>query len=133
MVSINKWGGPSYPVLAFASLGARSAGATVDFSPVNGTINILSGGTNVNGLLGAGTTSWVATYNGVDFASLSGQSVYIPNYTTFGGTAMAGTLNYLLSSGSSTSGPQTLISLKLTGAGTLSLGGTLSLLSLIHI
>ncbi|RFC41660.1 MAG: Autotransporter-associated beta strand repeat-containing protein, partial [Verrucomicrobia bacterium] len=128
VVSINHWAGSLPPVLAFSSLGARSAGATVDFSPVDGIINILSGGTNVNGLLGAGISGWAATFKGVDFATLTGQSVdSYASYTPFGGATLGGTLNYLLSSGSSTSTAQTLNSLKLTGAGTLTLGGTLSL------
>jgi autotransporter-associated beta strand protein len=110
--------------LAFAGLGARSSGATVDFQPGLGTLRFNSLNPN-NGILGA----W-ATLNGVDFAgTLAGGTLAAATYVpmpTSGGTATA---NYLLSGGTLTTGSLSANALKVTGSGTLSLGGPLTLTS----
>ena len=110
--------------LNFGSLGARTAGAMVDFQPGTGTIS-LGGSPLTNGILGG----W-ATYNGLDFAgTLTGGSITAVTGTAFVTSGGSAGTNYLLSGGTTTAGTLSLNSLKITGSGTLALGGTLSLAS----
>lgn len=128
VVSVSRWNAGGSPTLQLGSLGTRSAGATLDFQTPNGSIKVLNGGTLVNGLLGVGSTGWAATYMGTDFATLTANLVDVyTGYTPFSGSPVAGSLNYLVSTSSSTSSAGTMNSLKLTGSGTLTLGGTLAL------
>ncbi|NBV85054.1 MAG: hypothetical protein EBS01_02035, partial [Verrucomicrobia bacterium] len=117
--------------LNFGSLGARTAGAVVDFQPGVGRISF----TNinpVNGLLS--TLGGAFTYNGLDFAgTLAGGTVasLAGSYAGFVQTGGVATTNYslTLSGGSSSTSGQIFNALKLMGSGTLALGGTLGLAS----
>ena len=110
--------------LIFASLGARSSGTTVDFQPGAGRIGFTSV-SPVNGILGG----W-ATFNGVDFAgTLSGGTVAAATYASFVASGGSATTNYLLNGGTTTSGSVSANAVKLTGSGTVALGGQLNLTS----
>ena len=110
--------------IAFASLGARSAGGTVDF-PASGAS--IAGAGNTNGILGG----W-ATAGGTDFAAVSGGAV-----GAFGGyyteaLALAGADDNARPAASESGVPTlTVNSLKLAGAVgvTMAPGATLTLVS----
>jgi autotransporter-associated beta strand protein len=110
--------------LSFGSLGARSAGATIDFRPGTGSVTFNSV-TQTNGLLGG----W-ATVNGVDFAgTLSNGQVVPATYSAFTNSGGSAAVNYLLDGGTSTLGAVAANALKISAGGTLMLGGSLALAS----
>jgi autotransporter-associated beta strand protein len=122
IVSITNGATPS--TLTFLDIGTRGVGATLDFKPGTGTIGF-------NGTLPSLTNSVLpgyATFNGVDFVTLSGSNVaqYSGQTAWSGALAPTATVNYSIGAAASTSANGTVNSLKLTGGAALTLGGTLA-------
>ncbi len=125
--------GTTGATLNFASLANRAAGATLDYQPGSGTIGFTVAPALQNGLLTdvAGKKAY-ATFNGVDWASLSGSNVSAATYTAYVSSGGVATTNYALAAGAgtTTSAAQSFNSLKLTATGgTLQLNGILTLAS----
>lgn len=127
--------GAGSAALTFTSLGTRGTGASLDYRPGVST-SILFGTlpTVTNGILGAASASAFQTYNGVDWATLSGsQVVAFTGYTalpaSYGGTAGAA-INYSMNANSATTGTASVNTLKFVGGAanpTLTLAGVLTL------
>ena len=115
--------GTGADTLTFLGLGNRGAGATLNFQPGIGTIGFTTAPALTNGILAG-----YATFNGVDFAALSGSSVVAYTAATpwAGDLAPSATTNYSIAGAASTSADGTVNSLKLTGGAALTLGGQLS-------
>lgn len=127
--------GTGSAALTFTSLGARGAGAYLDYRiGANTTISFVTNPTVTNGILGAASASAFQTVNGVNWATLSGnQVVPFTTYTTlptsFSGTGGAA-VNYVTSADAASTGTASINTLKLLGDGTnptLTLGGVLTL------
>lgn len=127
--------GTGSAALTFTSLGARGAGAYLDYRiGANTTISFVTNPTVTNGILGAASASAFQTVNGVNWATLSGnQVVPFTTYTTlptsFSGTSGAA-VNYVTSADAASTGTASINTLKLLGDGTnptLTLGGVLTL------
>lgn len=127
--------GTGSTTLTFTSLGARGAGATVDYQPgAFSTIAFGTAPTVTNGILGAASASAFQTFKGVDWATLSGSNVVaFSGYTalpvSFSGTGGAA-VNYSTAANASSTGTASVNTLKLVGAvgnPTLTLGGVLTL------
>jgi len=121
--------------LTFTSLGTRGAGAYINYAPdASSTIAFTALPTVTNGILGAASASAFQTYNGVDWAALSGSNVaqftgYTVNALPASGTGGAA-VNYSQSVSAATSGTASINTLKLIGGGgnpTITLGGLLTL------
>jgi autotransporter-associated beta strand protein len=111
--------------LNFDGVGLRGAGSTIDFQPGSG---LLKFGSLVltHGLIGG-----YATIDGVDFAGTlsGGGTVAAAVYTPFALVGGSSSANYVLSGGTTTTGSVAANALKLSGDGSLVLGGPLSLSS----
>ena len=122
--------------LTFASLGARGAGATVNYDPgASTTIAFTTAPAATNGIIAAASGGAAfQTFNEVDWAALSGSNV--ARYTAYTTTAIptSGTTNantnYSQSVSASTSGTASINTLKIVGGATpptITLGGVLTL------
>ncbi|MGC3969192.1 MAG: autotransporter-associated beta strand repeat-containing protein [Pirellulales bacterium] len=127
--------GTGSAALTFTSLGARGAGAVVNYIVGdNTTISFGTAPTVTNGILGAASTSAFQLYNGVDWATLSGNDVvqytgYTVNAMPASGTGGAA-VNYSQNVNHTTTGTASINTLKLIGGAsnpTLTLGGVLTL------
>lgn len=127
--------GTGSAAVTFTSLGTRGAGAAVDYRPgANTTLSFTTAPTVTNGILGAASTSAFQTFNGVNWATLSGsQVVAYTSYTalpaSFSGTGGAA-VNYSMNANSATTGTASVNTIKFVGGGTnptLTLGGILTL------
>jgi len=109
--------------LGFASLGTRTAGATIDFRPTAADeIGFLA-----PPVLNDGIFSGYATYNGVDWVGAPGTFVeQFTGYTPLLATGNLATDNALSTGDLGVTGAMTINSLKLAGAQTLTLGGLLT-------
>ena len=121
--------------LTFGLLGARGAGAGINFVPGTGAIAFTAAVAGANGIVGG-----FATINGTDFVASvgAGGSVAIPSYTVGGAvfnstfptsTAGSSSVNYLSNGSNATSVAVAANTLKINHAGTLSLGGALTITS----
>ncbi|TDU64030.1 putative secreted protein with PEP-CTERM sorting signal [Prosthecobacter fusiformis] len=122
--------------LTFASLGTRTAGATVNYVGANESIVFTSAPTVTNGIIApASSTVAFHTFNGVDWATqTAGKVSAYTAYTALPTTAFSGTtnsgVNYVQTVNGSTSGTASINTLKIVGGTsnpTLTLGGTLTL------
>ncbi|MBL9082851.1 MAG: autotransporter-associated beta strand repeat-containing protein, partial [Planctomycetales bacterium] len=127
--------GTGSAALTFTSLAARAGGAAIDYQVgANTSIFFTTAPTVGNGILGATGTSAFQTFNGVDWATLSGnQVVAYTGYTelpvSFAGTGGAN-VQYAMSENSATTGTASVSTIKFVGGAgnpTLTLGGTLTL------
>ncbi len=109
--------------LTFASLGTRTAGATVNLTPATGgTVNFTAGPLGNDGILGG-----FATFKGVDWVNSGVAASQFVGYTT--GLPVSGstaTANYLSDASVTTTAAQTVNSLKIAGPQTITLGGLLT-------
>lgn len=122
--------------LTFNSLGARTAGATVNYVPnAGGVIAFTTAPTVTNGIIAAASGGAAfQTFNGVDWATLSGNNVaqyngYTVNALPASGTGSAG-VNFSQSVSAATTGTASINTLKIIGGAstpTITLGGTLTL------
>ena len=132
VVVANNGGGST--TLTFSSLGARTAGATVDFAPAGTDASIVvTGGTNTNAIFSGTNSRAFMTFSGTDWATVTSGTVQrYSGYTTTlpsSGTAGAAT-NYSISGDATTTGSAVINTLKIVGGSsppTLTLGGTLTL------
>ncbi|HEY5312115.1 MAG TPA: autotransporter-associated beta strand repeat-containing protein, partial [Pirellulales bacterium] len=101
--------------LTFDSLGARSAGATIDFQPGTGSIAFTTAPTPVNGLL---DSLAYATFNGTDWATVSGNNVAAYTGYTLGlpNSGSDATANYFLTGSQTTTAAESINTLKLTAS-----------------
>jgi len=118
--------GTGSATLTFASLGTRTAGATVDFATTpSGTIAFTSGPAGTSGILGG----W-ATFGGVDWVNSGATASRFTGYTALDASSNSTSTNFSLSSGSvALPGAAGVNSLKLAGSSgttSLSLGGLLT-------
>ena len=121
--------------LTFSSLGTRTVGAMLDYSPGAGAVIVLGGSPAVtNGILAAASGGAAfQTFGGVDWATATSGTVgafaaYDPSPPT-SGTVGSGT-NYSLSANVTTTTAASYNTLKIVGGGanpTLTLGGPLTL------
>ncbi len=127
--------GTGSAALTFASLGTRAGGAHVDYQPgASTTIGFTTLPTVSDGILGAAAATAFQTYNGVDWATLSGSNVaqytgYTVNTLPASGTTGQNT-NYNITANQATTAAATINSLKITGGAgnpTLTLGGVLTI------
>jgi autotransporter-associated beta strand protein len=119
--------------LSFAALGARVAGATLDFSTGAGggasSIRFLSAPTNQNGVMGGFATITDPTTGAVDFLATPVANAAITalgSSVAFPATGSVATGNYLVASDVAVTGTSLANTLRLTG-GNLTLGGNLSI------
>ena len=131
------------PTLTFGSatpIGARGAGAVLNFSPgADTSIRFTTSPTLVNGIIGLTTNNGFAYYtnaanSAVDFATVTGTGPYVVSayagYVSGLPTSLStATSTYWLSSGSvTTTAAETINALKISGNNTaLTLGGVLTL------
>ena len=109
--------------LTFASLAARGAGATLDLSSVNGgTIAFTGATTGSNGIVGG----W-ATFGGVDWLATGSAAAALSSYAPLASSGLSATDNYLSAADLTVAGAESVNSLKLAGAQTLTLGGLLTI------
>ncbi len=109
--------------LTFASLGTRSAGATLDLSTVTGgTFAFTAGPTGSNGIVGG----W-ATFGGTDWLVSGATPAALSSYTALAASGLLGTANYVSTATLGVTGAESINSLKLVGAQTLTLGGLLTI------
>jgi autotransporter-associated beta strand protein len=127
--------GSGSAALTFTSLGTRGAGAAVNYAPgANTSVAFTTLPTVTNGILGAASVSAFQTFNGVDWATLSGSNVvqftgYTVNAMPASGTA-GSAVNYSQSTNHATTGTATINTLKVVGGAsnpTITLGGVLTL------
>lgn len=128
--------GSGSATLTFASLGTRTAGATIHYTPGASTlISFSTLPTVTNGIIAAASGGAAfQTYNGVDWAALSVSNVaqytgYTVNAFPASGTGGANT-NYSQSVNATTSGTASINTLKLIGGAgnpTITLGGILTI------
>ena len=114
--------------LTFGSLGARGAGATLDLSvPSGGSVLFSTAPVSNNGIVGG----W-ATFNGVNWVvpgANGAAATALSSYTPMAATGLSTTANYLSTADLSVTGAESINSLKLAGAQTLTLGGILTVRS----
>jgi len=109
-------------VLTFASLGARGAGATLDLSTVTGgAFAFTAGPTGTNGIVGG----W-ATFGGVNWLVSGATPGALSSYTALAASGLTPAANYLSTADLTVAGAETVNSLKLAGAQTLTLNGLLT-------
>ncbi|HEX3657363.1 MAG TPA: autotransporter-associated beta strand repeat-containing protein, partial [Pirellulales bacterium] len=115
-------------MLTFASLGTRTAGATLDFQPGSGIISFTAAPTATNGVIIGSTTIAYATINGTNYATYSGGMVAPPTYGATGsfitGLPASGSVaatNYFLTGSQTTTALESVNTLKLTASGTSTL------------
>jgi autotransporter-associated beta strand protein len=115
--------GTGADTLTFLDIGARGAGATLNYQPGIGTINF--SGTAPAG--SNGIQSGYATFNGVDWVTSGATASQFTAYTAGAGAlTLAATTNFSIAGAASTAAAGSMNSLKLTGGAALTLGGQLS-------
>ncbi len=116
------------PILNFASLGTRTAGATLKFAPAAGVGIQFATAVGANGILNGysifqnldGTVDWVAsTVANTNITKFTG---YIPLPTS----ATTNTVNYSVTGAASTNQTDAVNTLKIVGAQTITLGGNIT-------
>jgi autotransporter-associated beta strand protein len=110
----------------FASIGTRGAGATLDLSVgTGGSVIFTAAPAGTNGILGG----W-ATYNGVNWVApgiaASAATAYAGYTVGLPASASVATTNYLSNADVTTTAAQSVNSLKIAGAQTITLGGVLT-------
>ena len=102
-------------------MGTRGAGATLDISLTGGTVAFTAGPTGTNGIVGG----W-ATFGGTDWLAVGSPAAALSSYTTLAASGLSATANYLSAADLTIAGPESVNSLKLAGAQTLTLTGLLT-------
>ena len=114
--------------LTFGSLAVRGAGATLDLAVGSGGSVVFSTAPSAtNGIVGG----W-ATYNGVNWivpGAAGAAATALSSYTSMAASGLTTTANYLSTADLTVAGGETVNSLKLAGAHTLTLGGVLTVSS----
>ena len=127
--------GGGTPTLSFASFGARSFGAVVDFAPGAGTaIQFVTAPASSSGIL-SGSTYITNSSGSVDWVAAPTANTPITNfstYTTLPASGASSGINYQVGGASApgtvtTTAAQTINSLKISNASTLTLGGALTI------
>ena len=107
--------------LTFASMGTRSAGATLDISLSGGSVAFTAAPAGSNGIVGG----W-ATFGGTDWLAAASPAAAYSAYSALAASGLSATGNYLSTADLTIAGPESVNSLKLAGAQTLSLTGLLT-------
>ncbi len=116
------------PTLNFASLGSRTAGATLNLNPGANSDITFTAAAGTNGILGGYATFGA---DGTDFAAsvtAGGTAAALTGQSALPASGATSTVNYQ-SSADTTTAAQSINSLKMSGAQTITLGGVLTVTS----